>query len=133
METSMRLLITFCIGVAVTLAWHSYGDATRDVIANLSPQFGWLAPQVNAVQTAAAPLVASTTSSPDPQEIKAISADLAAVRQKVDQLAAQVTTGQNHVAREFASKLQIAAEDIVDKISALPSQPAAARVRKSSR
>jgi len=131
MEMLMRLVITFCLGVAVTLAWQSYSDATKEIIANTSSQLGWLAPRITVAQSP--PAVASTPSSPDPQELKAMSADLAAVRQKVDQLAAQVTSGQNYMAREFGNKLQIATEDILDKISVLPWQPAAARVRKSSR
>src|SRR6266550_4290509 len=40
-----RLLMTFCIGVAATLAWQSYGDATRQIIANSYPQLRWLAPR----------------------------------------------------------------------------------------
>jgi hypothetical protein len=40
-----RFLIAFCIGVAATLAWQSYGDAVRKMIANSSPQLGSLAPQ----------------------------------------------------------------------------------------
>jgi hypothetical protein len=128
MEMLMRLRIAFCIGVAVTLAWQSYGDAAREMIANSSPQFSWLAPQAAVAQTA--PDTIATTSSPDPQELKAVSANLAAVRQKVDQLAAQVIAGQEQMARDFATKLQAAEQDILDKISVPPSQPAAAPVRK---
>src|SRR5262245_6581377 len=40
-----RFLIIFCIGIAATLAWQSYGDAARETIANSSSQLGWLAPQ----------------------------------------------------------------------------------------
>jgi len=40
-----RFLIAFCIGVAATLAWQSYGDAAREIIASSHPQLGWLAPQ----------------------------------------------------------------------------------------
>ena len=40
-----RFLITFCSGVAATLAWQSYGDAARKMIASSSPQLGWSAPQ----------------------------------------------------------------------------------------
>src|SRR6266540_2974865 len=48
-----RFLVTFCIGVAATLAWLSYGDAAREMIASSSPQLGWLAPQAAPVaQTA---------------------------------------------------------------------------------
>jgi len=47
-----------------------------------------------------------------------MSADLAAVRQKVDQLAAQVAAGQDQIVRDFTAKLQAAEQDILDKISA---------------
>src|SRR6266571_208279 len=79
-----RFVITFCIGVAATLAWQSYGDAAREMIASSSPQLGWLAPQDAVAQTAPAAM-APTASSPDPQELKAMSVDLAEVRQRVDQ------------------------------------------------
>jgi hypothetical protein len=97
------------------------------MIAGLYPQLSWLAPQAAVAQTAPNP-IAPTTSSPDPQELQAISADLVAVRQKVDQLAAQVASGQEQMARDFATKLQAAEQDIVDRISAPP--PIAAPVRK---
>jgi hypothetical protein len=116
----MRLLITFCIGVAVTLAWQSYGDAAREMIANSSPQLSWLAPQAAVAQTAP-DTIAPTTSSIDPQQLKEMSADLAAVRQKVDQLTAQVAASQEQMARDFAAKLQAAEQDIVATISACAS------------
>jgi hypothetical protein len=124
----MRLLITFCIGVAATLAWQSYGDAAREMIANSSPQLSWLAPQVAVAQTAP-DTIAPTESSPDPQELKAMLADLAAVRQKVDQLAAQMAVGQEQMARDFAAKLEAAEQDILATMPASP-QPAVAPVRK---
>src|SRR5260370_42668040 len=46
-----RFLITFYIGVAGTLAWQSYSDLARQMIARLSPQLGWLAPQIAVAQT----------------------------------------------------------------------------------
>ena len=39
------LLIAFCIGVAATLAWQSYGHMVRKMIATSSPQLDSLAPQ----------------------------------------------------------------------------------------
>jgi len=45
MPSPTRVLITFCVGIAATLAWQSYGDAARQIIASSYPQFGWLAPQ----------------------------------------------------------------------------------------
>ncbi len=82
------------------------------------------------VAEAAPDTIAPPTSSPDPQELKAISADLAAVSQKVDQLAAHVAAGQEQMTRDFATKLQAAEQDILDKISVPPPQPPAAPVRK---
>jgi len=125
----MRPLITFCIGVAVTVVWQSYGDAAREMIANSSPQLGWLAPQDAAAQNAS-PTIAPTASSPDQQQLKVMSADLAAVGEKVDQLAAQVFASREQLARDFATKLQTAEQDIIDKMSIPPQQPAAAPARK---
>jgi hypothetical protein len=45
-----RFAVTFCIGIAATLAWQPYGDAAREMIASSSPQLGWLAPQSAAAQ-----------------------------------------------------------------------------------
>jgi hypothetical protein len=36
------------MGVTATLAWQSYGDAIREMIASSYPQIGWLAPQTAA-------------------------------------------------------------------------------------
>src|SRR5262249_28855819 len=52
-----RFPIAFCIGVAATLLWQSYGDAAREMIANSHPQLGWLAPRPA--------LTAQTPSPPD--------------------------------------------------------------------
>src|SRR5262249_39339618 len=40
----VRFLIIFCTGVAATLAWQSYGDPAREMIANSYPQLSSLAP-----------------------------------------------------------------------------------------
>jgi hypothetical protein len=80
-------LIVFCIGIAATLAWQSHGIAVRRVIANLSPQLAWLAPQAAPIAEAAP--TASASASPD--QLATISRSLAAVRQSVDKLAADIT------------------------------------------
>ena len=36
-----RYLIAICVGVAGTLAWQSYGDAAKQVIATRAPELGW--------------------------------------------------------------------------------------------
>jgi hypothetical protein len=48
------------------------------------------------------------------------------VRQRVDQLAA----GQEQMTRDFTTKVQAAEQNILDKISVPPPQPAAAPTRK---
>ena len=118
-----RFLITFCIGVAATLAWQSYGDTAREMIAGSSPQLSWLAPPAAPVAEApAAP-------SPDQEELKALSAHLADVRQRVDEIAAQLAAGQEQVTRDI-NKLQEVEQDILAKISAPPPRPAAAPARR---
>lgn len=124
-----RFLIAVCIGVAATLAWQSYGDAAREIIASSYPQLGWLAPQAAAAQ-AAPTTIAAATASLDQQELKTVALGLAAVRQRVDQLAAQVAAGQEQMTRDFTAKLQAVEQDILDKISQPAPQPAAAPARK---
>ena len=163
-QTSRRLvrfLMAACFGVAATLAWQSYGDAAREMIATSAPQLGWLllpppamdpppgreiageqpgpsalaasAPQAPSAQAAgvastASEAAASTAAAePSPelrQQLETMAHDLAAVRQRVEQLAA----GQEQIAGDLA-KLHTAEQDIRRRISALP--PAAgATVRK---
>jgi hypothetical protein len=122
-----RFLIIFCIGVAATLVWQSYGDVAREMIANSSPQLRWLAPQ--AVAQTAPDMVTPTapaTPSPDVQQLKGMSLGLAAVRQSVEQLAA----AQQQMTDEIA-KLQATEQEILDKVSG-PPRPAAAPPRKSA-
>jgi hypothetical protein len=105
-----RFLIVFCIGVAATLAWQSYGNAAREMIANSSPQLGWLVPSAN--------------SSPE-QQLKAMSTDFATVRQRVDQLAAN----QQRMAGDIA-KLLADQQELLQKISAPLPAAGAAPARK---
>jgi hypothetical protein len=122
-----RFLITFCIGVAATLAWQSYGDAAREMMASSSPQLGWLAPQATPVVQTAPDTIASAVPSPDLEQLKAMALGLAVMRQSVDQLAAQVVAGQQQMTREI-TKLQATEQDILQKISAPPlAGPAPAR------
>src|SRR5262249_48273013 len=64
-----RFLIVFSIGIGATLAWQSYGDAARAMLANSSPQLGWLAPQT-------APLAQTTPSMVVPPAADTASSDL---------------------------------------------------------
>ena len=73
----VRFVAFLIIGVTGTLAWQSYGGPARETIASWSSHLGWLAP-------AAAP--AGTA----PERLKAMSLALAAVRQDIDKLAAEL-------------------------------------------
>jgi hypothetical protein len=119
-----RFVITFCVGVAATLAWQSYGDAARQMIASLSPQLSGLASQgapfAQTPPDKIAPAVLATPSS-DQQQLNAI----ALMRQSIDQL----TAGQQQITREI-TKLRAAEQEILDKISVPPPRPAAAPAHK---
>ena len=132
-----RFLITFCVGVAATLAWQSYGDAARELIASSYPQLGWLAPKPapnapNAPDMSA--LAVPTAPSPDQQQLNAVSLDLDAMRQSVDRIAAsqeqitrtvdQLAAGQEQMAREI-SKVQAIGQYMLYKNSDPPPRPAA--------
>jgi hypothetical protein len=96
----VRFLIVFSIGVGATLAWQSYGDVARAMIATSWPQLASLAPEPTPApeQIAAGP---QATISPELQQLKEdmaqlkqeiqqlreIPAALASLRQSVDQLA----------------------------------------------
>jgi hypothetical protein len=120
-----RVLIAFCIGISATLAWQSYGDVAREIIAERYPQLAWLAPQAPITLHAPATIVPPTASA-DPQELKTMSLGLAAVGQRVDQL----TVSQDQITRDITMKLQAAKQEILDRISVLSSQPTTPPARK---
>ncbi len=114
-----RFLIIFSIGIGATLGWQSFGDAARAMLANSSPQLGWLAPQTGPLaQTTPSMVVppAADTASSDLQQLTAV---VASMRQSVDQLAAQLATGQQQVADNIA-KLHADEQKILQKLSATP-------------
>ena len=122
-----RFLVVFCVGVGTVLIWQSYGDAARAMIANSSPQLGWLAPQPASV-VPTAPEVAAPASSASP-ELQQLALGLAALRQSVDQLAAQVAAGQQQMGADIA-KLQAETQEVFHKLSAAPARPAAPPAHK---
>jgi methyl-accepting chemotaxis protein len=107
-----RFLITFCIGVAAALAWQSYGDAARQIIASSYPQLGWLAPHAEPVAQDAPDMIAvaaRAANSLDQQKFDALSLDLDAVRQSIDRIATSIAAGQEQMTRSIdgiAARLQ---------------------------
>ncbi len=119
-----RFSLVFGVGVGTTLAWQAYGDAARAMIANSTPQLGWLGPQTAPV-VPIAPATAGATSS----DLQQLAFGVAAVRQSVDLLTAQLAAGQGQMGGDIA-KLQADQQEILHKLSAGPPRPTAAPAHK---
>jgi hypothetical protein len=92
--------ITFCIGVAATLAWQSYGDGARKALASSSPRLGWLAPQADPVAQNTPDIFVPTESaapSPEQRQRDDASLDLDEVRQSVDRIVTSIAATQEYV------------------------------------
>src|SRR5258705_10040256 len=104
----VRFLMIFFIGVVATLACQSYGRAAREAIAS------WLARQAGPVAQAAPTPFAGAS----PDQLVAMSRSLAALRESVDKLAADIT------------KLQATKQDAPGRTSAPLPSPAEVPVHK---
>lgn len=104
----LRFVVTVGIGVAGTLTWQSYGDLARERFVSAYPQLGWLASRP----------VATGAGSPRSvdQQIQDLSAALGVMRQRVEQLSMQVTSGQDQVTRDITARLQTSEREILDRI-----------------
>jgi hypothetical protein len=92
------------------------------MIASTSSRLGWLAP----------PAAEAVPAVPDQEVLKAISLDLTGVRQHLDEIATQLTVGQEQMTRDITRRLEAAEKDVLDKIgSALPPRPTAAPARSA--
>jgi hypothetical protein len=146
----VRYMLAICIGVAATLAWQSYSQATKQIIATRAPdlgwspeakqtiaswveQLGWTKPPAGAerpsvpepAQTATVAQTAPAPQAPvaaslDPQKAQQLALDVAAVRQSVEQVAAS----QTKMAAEINNLLDTDME-ILLKIPTSPQPPAA--------
>jgi len=114
-----RFLIIFSIGIGATLAWQSYGDAARAMLANSSPQLGWLAPQTAPLAQTTPSMVVTPAADTASSDLQQLTAAVASMRQSVDQLAAQLAAGQQQVADNIA-KLHADEQKILQKLSATP-------------
>ena len=114
-RTMTRFFITILIGVGATLAWQSYGDAARDMLAVQAPGLAELLPVSTKSPVMAAP-------SADPiQQLAPLATNLEVVRRSLEQLAAK----QDQMAQTIAA-LQAVDEDIRQKMLSSPpvQQPA---------
>ena len=108
-----RYLITFSIGMAVALAWQSYGGATREA-ASLKA----ISLDRDAVRQSLDRIVTSVASSQEQMTRR--------LERSIDRLAA----GQEQTTREI-SDLQTVEQYVLDRISTLPPRSAPAPVSRS--
>jgi hypothetical protein len=135
-----RYLVAILIGVGATLAWQSYGDAAKQVIATKAPELGWSpeAKQMIAswtlgwtkppvVESKAATVAQTAPAAPsiDPGQVQQMARDLATQRQIIEQLAA----GQDQMTRVIG-RLETAVTELIMKMPEPPPQPPAAPARK---
>jgi len=109
----MRFLIAVLIGVGATLAWQSYGNVAREMLAARLPTLAWL---LSVSKTS--PVVAATPADPMPK-LESLVSSLDYVRRSVEQLALK----QDEMARNIAA-LQAVESDIRQQVSSAPQSPA---------
>jgi len=110
-----RFVMAVLIGVGATLGWQTYGDAATEMLATQVPTLAYVLSVLPTKQPVAAAVAAAYAPQAEP-----LAADLNAMRQSVDQLAAR----QDQMTHRIAA-LQAVEEDIRQRISMMP-QPAAA-------
>jgi hypothetical protein len=120
----LGLLIMFCVGVAATMGWYTFGGPIREAIAGMSPQLAWMAPAPVAQPVAETPAAATID-----QQLSAALPDIDAVRQNVDRIATaqdkiiqsidQLSAGQEQLTKEI-TKLQAVEQYILYKNSEPP-------------
>src|SRR5262249_21610348 len=133
-----RYMVAICIGVAAILAWQSYGEAAKQIIATSAPELGWspeakqmIAGRMQQIGWTKAPVVknnaapvaqaapetvspkASAAPSLNSRQVQQIETDIAAVRQAVERHLADVRATVEQLA---ASQDQMARE--IEKLHA---------------
>ena len=136
-----RYLVAILIGVAATLAWQSYGESAKQIIATRAPELGW-SPQAKQMiaswtlgwtkppassEKQASPVAqtAPTTPTLDPSQVQQMTQNLEALRQTTDQLAG----GQDQMRRDIA-RLEAAVAELIAKIPEPTAQPSVVPAHK---
>ena len=143
MKRFARFLVAICIGVAGTLAWQSYGEATKQIIVTGAPELGWspaakqmiasaiqqvgwttpVGPEPTAPETVTSK--ASSAASLDPVQVEQMVQSFGTLRQAVEQLAAS----QDELKRDIVQMHSVLI-DVLVKVPEPPRQPPAAAGRK---
>jgi len=139
----LRFLVAICVGVAAILAWQSYGEAAKQIIATKAPELGWspqtkqmiasaiqqvgwttpAGPEPTAPQTVASK--APSAASLDPAQVQRMMQSFATLRQTVEQM----TAGQDELKRDIV-QMHSALIDVLVKIPEPTRQPPAAAERE---
>ena len=136
-----RYLVAILIGVAATLAWQSYGESAKQIIATRAPELGW-SPQAKQMiaswtlgwtkppassEKQASPVAqtAPTTPTLDPSQVQQMTQNLEALRQTTDQLAG----GQDQMRRDIA-RLEAAVAELIAKTPEPTAQPSVVPAHK---
>ena len=124
-----RFLVAICLGIAGTLAWQSYGEVTKQIIATRAPELGWspgakqmIASSIGWLGWTKSPSFENTPPAPS------VAAQVQQMAQSLATLREQLTAGQDQTAREIA-KVESAVMEILMKMPE-PPQPPAAPARK---
>jgi len=104
----LRTMAAVLIGVGVTLAWQSYGDQAKLMVATWAPSLAWLVPQ-----TTGSPKLTPATVPDLVLQLKPLSLDLAIVRRNLEQLVAnqeQLAARQQQMAQSISAMQQLELE-----------------------
>lgn len=108
-----QYLVAFFVGVGSTLAWQYYGGAGREMIAPVSPyqeQFNAMSLDLNAVRQSVDQMITSFAISQKQ------------MTRSVDQFAIEAAAGQEQMTRDI-TELQTVEQYILEKISMPPGPP----------
>ena len=129
-------LVAICIGVAGTLAWQSYGEATKQIIATRAPelgwspeatqmiaswvqQLGWTKPLVDPEITAVRPSVPEPQASPIAQNALESVVPKSPVAASLDPEQVQQITGSLTVLRQTVEQLAAGQDQMAREITRL--------------
>ena len=125
-----RYLVAILIGVAATLAWQSYGESAKQIIAKRAPELGW-SPETKQMISTSIQWIGWTKPSAGPEkqsvpvpqtapaapsvDVQQMTQSLAGLRQTVEQLAGS----QDQMARELR-RVESAVAELNAKIPESP-------------
>jgi hypothetical protein len=120
-----RVLMMIFLGAIAILAWQFYSHAAREIIAGLSPQLRWLAPQAVGADTDSDRIEQIT------HNVDRIASDIAASREQITRSIDHLAAGQEQMTLEII-RLQAIPQFAPSKKGVSPQQQASGPARKAS-